>query len=198
MSSVIHIRHIESEEERDAAIEYISTNLHRMHGACPPPQKTPPCIFIALEGTSIVGSLAVQFGEKETPLPIEELFSFDTQNTYPPYIREQTVYLSRWNASRANIGLALWLKGSQHAEEIGRTYSCLTVKDTLLDKKPEFKSLWYPILDAKIRMVNIEDCEIPYFLEGSPPRPWLGILKEQIISLSQEVDRIKKYIPIVF
>ncbi len=198
MNTEIVIRPVCNAGERRAAIEYISKNMLAKNGGFPPPEKTPKYILIALEGSTIVGSVAVQCGEKNAPLPIEEFFDFNPTLLPFPFIRERTAYLTRWNSSRRGLGVAIWLGGSLYAVKQGCLYSSLTIKDSLFERDKQFARIWHSIPDARVRVEHVGDTEKKYFLGASPPRPWIGLLSDQIRDLSTIVEGIRQNIPVTF
>ena len=192
MTARIHIRHANEGSERERAIEYISKNMRKKHGSCPPPETSPPHIFIALHGETLVGSLGMVFGERDRELPFEKLFSFDPNLAPVQYVREAAVYYSRWNSSLPGIGLAVWLAASHYAVNQGMLYTAQTIKDEMYPRYLTFGCEWYPIPDAKLRLENVGETEREYFLKDDPPRPWLGVLKEQIRELQEIVQKIAR------
>ena len=191
MITRIQIRPAAGIAERAAAIAYISENMRRKHGSCPPPESSPPHIFIAIERETIVGSLGMVFGEKDAELPIEKLFSFDRSAVPIPYVREATVYYSRWNSSRSGVGLAVWLAASLYAARRGMTYTAQTIKDEMYPRYLTFGCSWHRIPNATVRRESVGDTEREYFLTDNPPHPWLGVLREQLRELPNIVRRIE-------
>ena len=189
----IEIRFCFGGRERDAAIAYISEKMRKKYGSCPPPETTPPDICLALEKGAIVGALGILFGRTDAPLPIEALFDFDPSLVPVPYVREKTVYYSRWNSSRPGIGLAVWLAASLHAKYRGIVYTAATGKQDMLDYYRErFGCIWHPIPGAAIREACVGESERGYFFGAERPTPWVGILDEQIRELPGIVAAMRK------
>ncbi len=108
-----------------------------------------------------------------------------------PYTREATVYYSRWNASERGLGSVLWLAGSRYAISRGAVYSSATGKEDMrAHYQKSFGCMWHPIEGASLRKDAVGKSEDGYFLASQPPRPWLGIIKEQIWLLPEIAKRI--------
>jgi hypothetical protein len=198
MSTTIIIRQTEGAAERMRAIDYISRNMRIRHGACPPPETTPPYLFVAFDGDEIVGSLGILFGQKDAELPIEEFFHFDRALVPIPYVREKTIYYSRWNSSRPGIGPAIWLAASLYAKQCGTVYTTQTITDVMLQRYQSFGCTWHPIPGVTVREENIAETERVYFFAEDGPRPWVGVLEEQLRDLPKIVESICSRIPLSF
>ena len=198
-SEPIVIRLCADIRERAWAIEYICENMRRKYGSCPPPSTTPADVCIAVEGSAIIGALGLHFGKSGVPLPIETLFQFEREAAPIPYVREQTVYYSRWNSSRQGIGLAVWLAASEYARKQGAIFTAATGKKPMLDfYRTAFGCEWFPIPGASVRIEQVGDTEREYFFADERPMPWLGILKDQISKLPPLVETMRKERTIIF
>lgn len=199
MNQQIHIRRCSNEAERADAIFYLSEHMRKKYGSCPPPETTPPDLFAAFEGSTVVGTLGLQFGTEQKPLPFEQLFIFDSQSAPVRYNREQTVYYSRWNSSRPSIGLALWLAATKYAIEKGMIFSSATGKTVMREYYySSFQCEWFPIHGAKINTDKVGETEKGYFFSDEPPLPWLGILTDQIAYLPAIIEKLQEKIVIIF
>ena len=185
------IRLVNNADERIRAISFISLNMQKRHGAFPPPGMTPEHVFVALLGEEIVGAIAIEFGTYDAPLPFETYFEFSRDNAEVPYVREQTIYYSRWNSLRRKLGPAIWLYASEYALAQGAVFSSATAKPEMFDHCERTLGFrWGTISKAEIRRDGVGEEEKIYFFDGAPPRPCLGVLAEQVRSLRPIVERI--------
>ncbi len=199
MRSETHIEiRLASPDEREQAIDYISENMRKKHGAHPPRESTPEHICIAVEDGSIVGALCMQFGTADSPLPMELQFDFDRLAVPVPYVREKTVYYSRWNSSRG-IGPAIWLAASMFAQRSGMVFTAATGKKEMLRYYAEvLRCQWHPIQGARIRPEAVGESERDYFFGPEQPMPWLGVLEEQIRFLPSLVRSLQEKSNLIF
>ncbi len=199
MNHQIHIRRSLNEKERTEAIIYLSEHMREKYGSCPPPETTPPDLFVAFEGDIVIGTLGLQFGTKDKPLPFEQLFTFDPLKAPINYNREQTVYYSRWNSSRPGIGLALWFAATRYAIQKGLIFGSATGKTIMREYYySSFQCEWFPIHDAKINTDKVGETEKGYFFSDESPLPWLGILADQISYLPIVIEKLQEKMIIIF
>ncbi len=193
MRQTIHIRRVRGAIERERAIAYISEHMREKHGACPPPESAPECIFIAIEDTTIVGSLAMEFGRNDAPLPFEQFFLFDRARVPIHYVREKTIYYSRWNSSRPGLGKAVWYAASRYALGRDMIYTAQTIRDSMIARYASFGCHWKQIPDTTINLAHVGETELEYFQSKDRPHPWLGILEEQIRLLPEIVEHMREH-----
>ncbi len=186
-----HIRLPRSENERNQAITFISSNMFARHGACPPPDKTPEHLFIAFHNAEIVGTLCIEFGNEDMELPIEFFFDLSSIPSPISYKRSKTIYYSRWNSVHKKLGPVIWLAVSEYAFSCGMEFAAATAKEEMVEHCHETLGFWWKTIPkALVRKENIGKEEELYFLAQDPPMPCLGILKEHLYGLREIVGRI--------
>ncbi len=179
---IIRIPH--TTEERDRAIEYVSSHMYKKHGGHPPKETTPPHLFIALDGAEVVGAVGIEFGTKDTPLPFEELYLFTQEMLPVQYQREKTIYYSRWNSSRPNIGPPLWLAATEYALSCGIVHGvAITKKDMVAYCKQSLGFDWRIVSGATINSQYVQANETIYFFSQNPPLLCFSVLPDDVLLL---------------
>ncbi len=186
------IRMPKNSAERTRALTFIDAQMLKAYGSSPSRTAVPKELFLAMHDKAIIGTLATQYGTRNTPLPFEKLFEFDCALLPLPYERAKTIYYSRWTSATSGAGQIIWLAATKHAAEQGRTTSAAMIKRFVEEQFLKFGCEWKPIPGARIRPHMIAPGDHKYFFEGPPPYPCMGVISEQIRRLPDIVKHLKE------
>jgi hypothetical protein len=191
MKNEYHIRLPKNTEEREKAIIYLSDHMFQKHGGHPPKETTPFHLFIALDGDTVVGSVGIEFGTSDKQLPFEYLYDFDATVLPVRYTREKTIYYSRWNASRKDLGPPLWLAATEYALLRGIEHGvAITKTPMIIHCKNVLGFEWQVAKNATINPSHIGEHEKEYFFSLNPPLLCFGILSVDVIEMRTLVQQI--------
>lgn len=173
-----------NDAERTEAINYVSEHMYKKHHAHPPRETTPQHLFIALSGTTIVGAVGIQFGHPSFPLPFEQLYTFDYQTLPVQFARHTTIYYSRWNSSRKELGPPLWLAATEYAISKGMIHGVAITKNNMIAHCKQVLGFdWRVARDAVVNELHVKEHERTYFFCPDPPVLCFSILKDDVTQL---------------
>lgn len=161
------VRLICDDEEWSRALAFINEIAFESHRASPPPP--PQYIFGAYCGDELVGTIGLDFGEVDRPLPIEAHWEFDRENTPLPFKREAMVEIGRWMASRRGVSTILFYAATIFALSHGRYYCIAEMKSKIAEHATsKLGYIMLPVQGARVLLERIREDGLPYYLDDPP------------------------------
>src|SRR3989338_4830532 len=162
----LHICRALSEEQFRAAALFIFQRFFSNFAAAPPP---PEIIFAAFQETGeVVGTLAVDLGRAEHPLPFEHVYAYDPAALPFKCLREETAQFGCWGATNLLASPALIFAAVGYALQVGKTYGWGILKPYACERLRAIGVKLYEVTSALI-LANVSKEYAPYFL--APPIP---------------------------
>lgn len=128
----IAISLLKEKDELAAALRFIDEIAFRWHKCRPPPP--PQVLFGAYRGKEIVGTIALDFGDQDRPLPIERIWSFDADRTPLPFQREAIAQYGRWMAITPAVSSWLLYTATLYALSLGKKYFLAEAKTKIMER----------------------------------------------------------------
>lgn len=148
------------------ASQFIFKKFFNSFGAAPPP---PEIVFAAFEETGeVVGTLAVDLGTADCPLPFEDMYSYDPARLPFACLRQATVQFGCWGATNPIASPALIFAAVDYALQKGKRYGWCILKPYACLRLREIGVKLYDVVSALIP-ANVKQEYTPYFL--TPPVP---------------------------
>lgn len=181
----IEIRLLTTEAERATAVRFIAENAFRWHQCKPPP--APQLLFGAWDGTEIVGTIALDFGDAQTPLPIEQLYEIDYGEF--PWLREREkiAQFGRFFVTQPDISVALLYVATTYALACGKLYGLSEAKPHVPKRFAELGIRLQEVKRAQLVEKHIPADGLSYYQSAPQPRLWGVSLHEKAAALRTPV-----------
>jgi hypothetical protein len=165
-----------TDEARGQAIALFSAVLGESYNVGPPPPSQ--LIFTATQGAHIVGTLGVDFGNAQKPLPLEAIYEFNYNSFAWKFDRDKTAQFGRWATTIKGIAGPLNYVAASYALWCQKTDGLGEVKEHVGKRLVKLGVELHYTLNAKIALQNIPHQIRPYYRTLPLPRPCTFRLKQ--------------------
>ncbi|TSC89201.1 MAG: hypothetical protein G01um10143_582 [Parcubacteria group bacterium Gr01-1014_3] len=192
----INIRLVGQGSDYQKALEFINKVAFNHYKCQPPPP--PDVLFVATNGSEIVGTTGLDIGEVNKPLPLEIIYEFDKAKTPWPFHREKNIQYGRWMVTMRGIADALIYVAAKHGLTQGKTHTISEAKDHIKAKLDQLGIDARVILDARLMMDRISKDGLGYYLDLPAPKLYMMDLSQMVEAMEPNVRRSVKAGFIVF
>lgn len=183
-TSQLAIRRV-CDEEFQQALKFIRDLAQERERATPPPP--PHVLFAAILEGSVVGTVGLEFGSEESPVPLEEIWEFDRSTTPFPFIRQELAQYGRWMARTKNISASLLYCAAVFAKLQGKKTCICEVKPKVAKRLREIGCRLYEIAPAKLLLDKIPESGRPYYESVPRPNPYMIDLNQMEVGTRPRV-----------
>jgi len=152
--------------ERKEVLKYVDEKYMELFNIIPAPTHY---LFVARQGTEIVGSMGTDFGNEEKLLRLERVYRFDPRRTPFPIVRDTIIEYGRWIATVPGISGALLYVATIHALSKGKMYGLCEHVDDVHKAAMKLGIKFHEVPDAKLVPENIPEIGTTFY--ATPPFP---------------------------
>lgn len=160
------VRLLRDAPEIKESLEFINRIALAREGSSPPPP--PQFLFGAYRDGKVVGTIGLEFGTEEKPLPLESHWEIERTKTPLPFVEEAMVEIGRWMAERPGVSTALFFAATLFALSRGKQYCLAEMKPKIAEHSTGLGFIMLPVQGAKILIDQISESGRPYYLDNPP------------------------------
>lgn len=200
MKAIITIDLILADSQyRPIVADFISVQYAQRIGVIPP---LPEIIFAAMINSDVVGTIALEFSNRNKPLPFEKIFLLNQTNPFHTVLRNESIQYSRWTSTETNVSIMVGYAATCYALECGRFYGWSELKPKVADRLRLLGITVLEIPDAIIQLDQVEGCVKTYYATSPLPKLYridlkqvASVFKQRLIKISRQQEFIIKTRP---
>ncbi|MDP3963456.1 MAG: hypothetical protein Q8Q39_03085 [bacterium] len=188
-SVAVVIRKVSGFVERQQAGVFMREVAFRWH-QCEPPS-LPDLVFIALAGTTIVGTVALDFADDTTPFSLEKIYEFNRAETPFPFDRIRMAQYGRWMSTKPNVAAPLFYAATLYAIGLKKMLGWFELKEPIVQHMRSFGFNPVPIPSARLMPERIaRKEESAYYTTDPPPTLYMVPLEHIRRALHDQVAEL--------
>jgi ubiquinone/menaquinone biosynthesis C-methylase UbiE len=165
----------QDEIEQEEALTFINGVALERHNSAPPPP--PQIIIVAKQNSQVVGTISLDFGDNNHPLPLEKIYQFDRCNTPLPFRSGDVAQIGRWMVTIKGASAALLHTATVYALRSEKKYGLFETKESVAVRLRTLGLQLLEIPGAKFNIENVPEVGRPYYATPPPPSLYIACLE---------------------
>lgn len=174
----------EEEREKSEALAFINKKYLKKFGTTP---QASHLVFVARCGGQIVGTIGLDYCDKDGLLYLEKIHQFDHRSAPFPVIRNKVAQFGRWISDVPDISSALLYAATVCAKHQGKIYGWCEHTDVVHKIASRFNIVFYPVPGTKLILENVPDADRAFYEKAPQPKLYITFLPQVQEALEQRV-----------
>lgn len=179
-----------NEAHKEKAMHFITEVIAEKYHCGRPP--LPEFLFTATRGETIIGSIALDFGDSKHPVLLQKIYRFDEAKTPWKFPTDHVSQYTRWAAKTPGISIALMYVSACYGLKRQRDYTLCEVKGGVETLLRRLGVDIRPIQDATLAIEHVPQSILPYYLESPAPILNMVSLRQMRDTLREKVTALVK------